>query len=104
MLFCLYFAGIISAMGVAWFMKRSMGAKRNQPLMLELPAYHWPHARNLAIGLWERAKIFLSRVGGIILTLMVLLWALSSFQARRKAPPIRRSGTAWRASWAAAWR
>jgi ferrous iron transport protein B len=78
-LFCLYFAGIISAMAVAWFMKRSMGAKRNQPLMLELPAYHWPHLRNLAIGLWERAKIFLSRVGGIILTLMVLLWALSSF-------------------------
>jgi ferrous iron transport protein B len=78
-LFCLYFAGIISAMAVAWFMKRSMGSKRNQPLMLELPAYHWPHARNLAIGLWERAKIFITRVGTIILTLMVLLWALSSF-------------------------
>ncbi|WP_395404840.1 ferrous iron transporter B [Pseudoduganella sp. UC29_106] len=90
-LFCLYFAGIISAMGVAWFMKRSMGAKRNQPLMLELPAYHWPHARNLAIGLWERAKIFLSRVGGIILTLMVLLWALSSFPGAPEGathPPI----------------
>jgi ferrous iron transport protein B len=78
-LFCLYFAGIISAMAVAWVMKRSMRAKRNQPLMLELPAYHWPHLRNLAIGLYERAKIFLTRVGTTILTLMVLLWALSSF-------------------------
>jgi ferrous iron transport protein B len=78
-LFCLYFAGIFSAMGVAYFMKRTMGAKRNQPLMLELPSYHWPHMRNLAIGLWERAKIFLTRVGTVILTLMVLLWALSSF-------------------------
>jgi ferrous iron transport protein B len=78
-LFCLYFAGIISAMAVAWVMKRSMRAKRNQPLMLELPAYHWPHMRNLAIGLYERAKIFLTRVGTTILTLMVLLWALSSF-------------------------
>jgi len=78
-LFCLYFAGIISAMVVAWVMKRSMRAKRNQPLMLELPAYHWPHMRNLAIGLYERAKIFLMRVGTTILTLMVLLWALSSF-------------------------
>jgi ferrous iron transport protein B len=47
--------------------------------MLELPSYHWPHLRNLAIGLWERAKIFLTRVGTVILTLMVLLWALSSF-------------------------
>jgi ferrous iron transport protein B len=78
-LFCLYVAGIVSAMAVAYFMKRTLGAKRNQPLMLELPAYHWPHLRNLAIGLYERAKIFLSRVGTIILTLMVLLWALSSF-------------------------
>jgi ferrous iron transport protein B len=78
-LFVLYFAGIVSAMAVAWFMKRTMGGKSKQPLMLELPSYHWPHLRNLAIGLWERAKIFLTRVGTVILTLMVLLWALSSF-------------------------
>ncbi len=90
-LFCLYFAGIISAMAVAWVMKRSMRAKRNQPLMLELPAYHWPHMRNLAIGLYERAKIFLMRVGTTILTLMVLLWALSSFPGAPEGathPPI----------------
>ncbi|WP_295991074.1 ferrous iron transporter B [Rugamonas sp.] len=78
-LFVLYFAGIAAAMAVAYFMKRTMGGSHQQPLMLELPAYHWPHLRNLALGLWERAKIFLSRVGTIILTLMVLLWFLSSF-------------------------
>jgi ferrous iron transport protein B len=78
-LFVLYLAGIVSAMAVAWVFKRVMGANRQQPLMLELPSYHWPHLRNLAIGLWERAKIFLSRVGTIILTLMVLLWFLSTF-------------------------
>jgi ferrous iron transport protein B len=90
-LFCLYFTGILSAMCVAWVMKRSMRAKRNQPLMLELPAYHWPHMRNLAIGLYERAKIFLTRVGTTILTLMVLLWALSSFPGAPEGathPPI----------------
>jgi ferrous iron transport protein B len=78
-LFILYFAGIAAAMAVAYVMKRSMGSNSLQPLMLELPTYHWPHLRNLAIGLWERAKIFLSRVGTIILTLMILLWFLSSF-------------------------
>ena len=90
-LFCLYFAGIISAMGVAWFMKRSAGSKAKQALMMELPSYHWPNLRNLAIGLWERAKIFLMRVGTVILTLMVLLWALSSFPgapAGATHPPI----------------
>jgi ferrous iron transport protein B len=78
-LFLLYAAGIASAMGVAWFLKRTVGANRQQALMLELPAYHWPHLHNLALGLWERARIFLTRVGTVILTLMVLVWFLSSF-------------------------
>ena len=78
-LFVLYFAGIFSAMAVAWVFKRTMGANRHQPLMLELPSYHWPHLHNLGLGLWERARIFLTRVGTVILTLMVLLWFLSSF-------------------------
>jgi ferrous iron transport protein B len=78
-LFLLYAAGIVSAMAVAWFFKRAAGSKGQHPLMLELPAYHWPHLQNLALGLWERAKIFLTRVGTVILTLMVLVWFLSSF-------------------------
>ena len=78
-LFALYFAGIASAMAVAWVFKRIMGSSAQQPLMMELPSYHWPHLHNLALGLWERAKIFLTRVGTIILTLMVLVWFLSSF-------------------------
>jgi ferrous iron transport protein B len=40
-----------------------------------------PHPRDLAIGLWERARIFLRRVGGIILALTILLWFLASFPA-----------------------
>ena len=90
-LFVLYFAGIAAAMAVAWLLKRTMGANRNVPLMLELPTYHWPHLRNLALGLWERATIFLSRVGTIILSLMVLLWLLSSFPGAPEGalnPPI----------------
>ena len=78
-LFLLYFAGIASAMAVAWVFKRTMGASGEQPLMMELPSYHWPHLQNLALGLWERARIFLTRVGTVILTLMVLVWFLSSF-------------------------
>jgi ferrous iron transport protein B len=90
-LFVLYFAGILSAMAVAWVMKRFMHAKANQPLMMELPAYHWPHMRNLGLGLWERAKIFVTRVGTIILTLTILLWVLSSFPGAPEGathPPI----------------
>jgi ferrous iron transport protein B len=89
-LFSLYMGGIVSAMAVAWVIKRTWGRGRYQPLMLELPNYHLPNLRNLAIGLWERAKIFVSRVGGIILTMMILLWFLSSFPA----PPEGATGPA----------
>jgi ferrous iron transport protein B len=90
-LFSLYMAGIVGAMGVAWVFKRIWGGQGQHPLMLELPAYHWPHLQNLALGLWERARIFLSRVGTVILTLMVLVWFLSSFPGAPEGatqPPI----------------
>jgi ferrous iron transport protein B len=90
-LFLLYAAGIVSAMGVAYFLKRTVGAKGNQALMLELPAYHWPHLHNLVLGLWERARIFVTRVGTVILTLMILIWFLSSFPGAPEGathPPI----------------
>jgi len=80
-LFSLYFAGILSAMAVAYVLRRIHSGQHYQPLMLELPAYRWPHLQNLAMGLYERAKIFLGRVGTIILALMILLWFLSSFPA-----------------------
>ena len=89
-LFALYVMGIVSAMGVAWYMKRRSGSGQH-PLMMELPAYHWPHLRSLALGLWERAVIFLMRVGTLILTLTILLWFLSSFPGAPEGatqPPI----------------
>jgi len=93
-LFTLYVAGIVSALVVAWVMKHFAGARQYSPLMLELPDYQWPHAGNLLLGLWERVKIFLSRVGGIILALMIVLWFLSSYPAPPEGatgPPIQYS-------------
>jgi ferrous iron transport protein B len=95
-LFALYLAGIVSAMAVAWVMKLASGRKLLHPLMMELPSYRWPNLRNLGIGLLERAKIFLMRVGTIILSLMILLWFLSSFPA----PPADATGPAIQYSFA----
>jgi ferrous iron transport protein B len=89
-LFGLYVAGIVSAMAVAWVLKQTMSKSRYTPLMLELPNYHWPNLRNLALGLWERTRIFVTRVGTIILALMIILWFLSSFPA----PPDGATGPA----------
>jgi ferrous iron transport protein B len=80
-LFGLYVAGVVSAMGVAWVFKRVWMKTSYQPLMLELPPYRKPSLRNLVLGLWERARIFLRRVGGIIFALTVILWFLSTYPA-----------------------
>jgi ferrous iron transport protein B len=80
-LFGLYAAAILSALIVAFAMKRWRRDKSEHALMLELPSYRAPHPRDLLIGLWERAMIFLKRVGGIILALTILLWFLLSFPA-----------------------
>jgi ferrous iron transport protein B len=81
-LFGLYALGIATAVLVAWVLKhRGPGAGAPAQLMMELPDYHWPRPQDIAIGLWQRASIFLRNVGGIILALTVILWALSSFPA-----------------------
>jgi len=80
-LFGLYVAGVVSAMAVAGVLKLTVAKGLQHPLMLELPSYRWPHGRNLLLGLIERARIFIMRVGNIILALMVVLWFLSSFPA-----------------------
>jgi ferrous iron transport protein B len=80
-LFVLYLVGVAGAMIVAFAIKRIFMRGDYHPLMLELPEYKWPTLRNLALGLWERARIFLGRVGTVLLTLMVVLWFLASFPA-----------------------
>ena len=90
-LLALYFAGVAGALAVAWVLKRFTAAGRQvRPLMMELPSYHWPTPRNLAIGIWQRVVIFIKRVGGIILILTILLWFLASFPS----PPDGATGAA----------
>lgn len=89
-LFALYLGGIVSAMAVAAVARLARRGQRVAPLLMELPAYRWPSPRNLALGLMERAGIFLRRVGGIILAVTVLLWFLSSYPA----PPPDATGPA----------
>jgi len=89
-LFALYIAGVASALAVAFALKRTVMRGDYRPLLLELPEYRLPHLTNLALGLWERTRIFLTRVGTIILALMVVLWFLASFPA----PPPGATGPA----------
>jgi ferrous iron transport protein B len=87
-LLALYLAGIAGGMGVAWLLKvLTRTGRQTRPLMMELPSYHWPTLRNLALGLWQRAWIFLRRVGTVILLLTVALWALATYPAAPAGAP-----------------
>lgn len=78
-MFGLYAAGIVSALVVSFVIRRVFWRGTVEPFMMELPTYRWPEPRNVAMNLWTRAKIFLSRAGRIILPLMIVVWVLSTF-------------------------
>lgn len=78
-LFSLYMAGILSALLVSYVIKKTRKDKSEHALLMELPRYRWPNPRDIALGLWERALIFMRRVTGIILSLTVIIWFLSSY-------------------------
>lgn len=78
-LFALYMAGIASALIVAFILKFFQKDKSEHTLLMELPSYRFPNMKSIGIGLLDRAKIFLKRVGGIIFALSILLWFLCSF-------------------------
>ena len=75
-LFCLYVAGIIGAMVVALVLRRSVTKGAASGFIMELPKYQLPTVKDLALGLWQRAWIFLRRAGTMIFTVTIALWIL----------------------------
>lgn len=80
-MFCLYAAGIIAGLIIAFVMKRTVLKGDREPLLMELPAYRMPRLKNVGLALLERAKAFLTRAGTTIFAMMVLVWFLASFPA-----------------------
>jgi ferrous iron transport protein B len=90
-MFGLYVAGIVSALGVSFLAKFFFWRDDpTHPFMLEMPNYKLPRPRSIIMGLYTRAKIFLQRAGTTIFSMMVLIWFLASFPR----PPAGASGPA----------
>ena len=49
------------------------------PFIMELPLYHMPGAKSLALHLWDKAKHFIEKAFTIILISCVIIWFLSNF-------------------------
>jgi ferrous iron transport protein B len=74
----LYIIGIAGALCAALVLRRGVLKGGGGGFMMELPKYQWPAVKDVAIGLFTRAQIFLKRAGTIILGTTVILWALAS--------------------------
>ena len=75
----LYLMGILGAFVAALALRRTVTKGHSSGFMIEMPKYQLPRLRDIAIGLWQRAWIFLKRAGTIIALTTVVLWLLLSF-------------------------
>ena len=78
-LFTLYISGIAGALLASLVLRKTVVKGGGGHFMMELPKYQLPRLSDVAIGLWQRAAIFLKRAGTIILATTIVLWALASF-------------------------
>ncbi|MBY8337622.1 ferrous iron transporter B [Alteriqipengyuania sp. NZ-12B] len=78
-MFCLYLAGIVAALVVALVLRGTLTRGEATGFIMELPRYQLPSIADIAIGLWQRAWVFLRRAGTIIFSATVILWVLLSF-------------------------
>ncbi|HEX7656278.1 MAG TPA: ferrous iron transporter B [Sphingomonas sp.] len=78
-MFALYVLGILGAFVAALVLRRTVTKGASSGFMMEMPKYQMPRLRDIALGLWTRALIFLKRAGTIIATTTIVLWALLSF-------------------------
>ncbi|WP_395646946.1 ferrous iron transport protein B [Terricaulis sp.] len=80
-MFALYAMGIVSALVVAFVLKRTVTKGPPQALLMELPTYKLPDLRDFMLNLFARAWAFLRRAGTVIFTVSVVLWFLASYPA-----------------------
>jgi ferrous iron transport protein B len=80
-MFGLYLAGIVSAVVVAFILKRTVTKGPPQALLMELPTYKMPDLKDFVINLYSRGWAFLRRAGTVIFTVSVVLWFLASYPA-----------------------
>jgi ferrous iron transport protein B len=78
-IFSIYLAGIILSIFTGRLFRSTLLRGMDAPFVMELPPYRVPMLKSLMIHMWDRSKMFLKKMGGIILIGSVIIWTLSSF-------------------------
>ncbi|SMC52098.1 ferrous iron transport protein B [Desulfocicer vacuolatum DSM 3385] len=78
-IFGLYFTGIVVAIVSGRLFRSTLLRGEDAPFVMELPPYRVPMLKSLVIHMWDRSKMFLKKMGGVILVGSIVIWALSTF-------------------------
>ncbi|MBT8350214.1 MAG: ferrous iron transport protein B [Deltaproteobacteria bacterium] len=78
-IFCIYLLGIVLSILTGRLFRSTLLRGADAPFVMELPPYRVPMLKSLFIHMWDRSKMFLKKMGGIILIGSVVVWALSAF-------------------------
>ncbi len=75
----LYLLGLVMALVVSYIAKWFINIKEKSFFILELPTYRAPRWNNVLHTMVNKAKIFVTDAGKVIMVISLILWALSSF-------------------------
>jgi ferrous iron transport protein B len=78
-IFIIYLLGIIMAILSGRLFRSTLLRGADAPFVMELPPYRVPMLKSLLIHMWDRSKMFLKKMGGIILIGSIIIWALTAF-------------------------
>ena len=78
-IFAVYLTGIMVAIVSGRIFRSTLFKGADAPFVMELPPYRRPMLKSLLIHMWDRSKIFLRRMGGVILVGSVVIWILANF-------------------------
>lgn len=75
----MYAIGIVTALVVAFFLKRNILKAPTPPLVMEMPPYRVPSPKSVLLNVYQNAGMFVRRAGTIIFVLSIVLWWLTVF-------------------------
>jgi ferrous iron transport protein B len=78
-IFSIYMLGIAIAILVAQILRNTLFRQSVAPFVMELPPYRVPTFKSVVMHMWERAFIYLRKIGGIILIASIVIWLMSNY-------------------------
>ena len=78
-IFSIYILGIAAAILSGKILRLTVLKGESAPFVMELPPYRLPTPRSLVRHMWERARLFLTKAGTIVLSGVIIIWALNAF-------------------------